>query len=541
MNIIPRPKETKVYDTYFDFDEKMGIESEITNAEKIIQKYFNFASINNKDAKKKFIIKHSSELKTEAYMLDVNNDEILILASDDKGVFYAVQTLLQISGIAAGKRQKFNCCVIADEPRFAHRGFMLDEARHFFGKEFVKKQLDMMALLKLNVFHWHLTDDQGWRVEIKKYPLLTEKGSIRKNTQLNLVGYAKHKEMHDDIEYGKGLFYTQEDIKEIVEYAKELNIEVIPEIDMPGHLTAAIACYPELSCTKENLEVANRWGVMETIGCAGREELYNFVFDVIDELAPLFPSKYFHIGGDEVPKKRWKKCPHCQAKIKELNLKNEEELQGAFNVRVQNHLKSKGKNIIGWNEILKNGNINSDTIVQWWTGNCKKNGVSKWVEQGNSIIITSCQYVYTDYFYAQSDLRHFYSMDYDTLGLPEEYKDKVIGMECPMWTEYVRDEGKYNFNVYPRLQALAEMCWTQKKLRDFDDFNNRLKSFDGIFKKFNIIPAPENFYLCEGKQGKIRKFTRPQDWLKNPNMEYERFTGKETSMPKNWVYDFLTK
>lgn len=541
MNIIPRPKELKIYNNYFEFDEKIGIKSEIYGAEDIIEKFFDFANRNNTDSDQKIIVKTSLELKSEAYLLTVNEDHIIICASDKKGVFYAVQTLLQISGVAAGKIHKFECCAIADEPRFSHRGFMLDEARHFFGKDFVKKQLDMMALLKLNVFHWHLTDDQGWRVEIKKYPLLTEKGSIRKNTQLNLVGYSKHKEKHDNKEYGRGLYYTQEDIKEIVAYAKELNIEIIPEIDMPGHLTAAIACYPELSCTKEKLEVANRWGVMETIGCAGREELYNFVFDVIDELAPLFPSKHFHIGGDEVPKTRWKKCPECQAKIKKLNLKNEEELQGAFNEMVQNHLKSKGKNIIGWNEILKNGNINPDTIVQWWTGNCKQNGISKWVEQGNSIIITSSKFVYMDYFYSQSDLRNFYSMDYDTLGLPEKYEDRVIGMEAPMWTEYVRDTGKYNFNVYPRMQALAEMCWTQKDLRNFDDFNKRLKYFDDIFKKFEIVPAPESFYLCEGKQGKIRKLTRPNDWIKNPNMEYDKFIGKETSQPKNWFLNLLKK
>lgn len=525
MNIIPRPKEVEVFKDFFEFSDKVAINSEIEGSQDIIEKFFDFAKRDYKDASQKFDIKLSSNLNEEAYILEVSNDTITITASNNKGVFYAVQSLLQISGVAANKPHKFECCKITDEPRFAHRGFMLDEARHFFGKEFVKKQLDMMALLKMNIFHWHLTDDQGWRIEIKKYPLLTEKGSIRKNTQLDLVGYNKGKEKHDDKEYGKGFFYTQEDIKEIVAYAKELFIEIIPEIDMPGHLTAAIACYPELSCTKEQIEVANRWGVMDTIGCAGDQKLYDFVFDIIDELAELFPYKYMHIGGDEVPKKRWKTCPKCQAAIKKYNLKNEEQLQAKFNEIVQNHIKTKGKNIIGWNEILKNGNINDDTIVQWWIGNCNSNGIKKWVKKGNSIIITSTYFVYMDQFYAFSDLRKFYSMDYDTLKLPKKYEKNIIGVESPMWTEYVRDHGKFNFNVYPRLQAIAEIGWTQKSLRDFDDFNERLKSFKDIFDKFDIVPASEEYYICKGREGRKRKRLRPKQWQINPNMEYEKFNG----------------
>lgn len=512
MNIIPKPLEAEELDGLYEFKGELLINSEIDGAEEIIKRFIPGG---------KFSVKADSSVKKEGYRLEVQPDGVTVSAFDEKGVFYAVMSLLELSGLAEGKNRAFCCVKIKDEPRFSHRGFMLDEARHFFGKDFVKKTLDMLALMKLNIFHWHLTDDQGWRVEIKKYPLLTEKGSIRKSTQLDLVGYDEHKEKHENKPYGKGYFYTQEDIKEIVSYAASLNIEVIPEIDMPGHLTAAAACYPELTCTGEELEVADRWGIMETIGCAGSDFLYQFVFDVIDELVPLFPGRYFHIGGDEVPKKRWKECPKCQAKIKELGLKDEEELQGAFNLKVQEHLKTKGKSLIGWNEILNNGNVSSDTIVQWWVGDCEETGVKAWVEKGNKIIMTSCPYVYMDYFYSSRDLRKFYSMDYDTVGLPEEFEDNIIGCEAPMWTEYARTVGKFNFNVYPRMQALSEICWTARKNKDFDDFNSRLHNFGGIFEKFGIVPASEKYYLCPDGDPRIAEIDK--EWKENPNTEYERF------------------
>lgn len=527
MNVIPKPKTQIICEGSFKFDDKVFLKSEIEGAQEIIERYLSFASEKNEDAQQAIYVKKIEDLKQEAYILDIEEKAVVISASNLKGVFYAVMTILQLSGIAANENNEMQCCQIIDEPRFGYRGFMLDEARHFFGKAFVKKTLDMMALIKLNVFHWHLTDDQGWRVEIKKYPLLTQKGTTRKSTQLNLIDYDNGNEKHDDKPYGDGFFYTQEDIKEIVAYAQKRNIEIIPEIDMPGHLTAAAACYPELTCTGEKLEVSDRWGIMETIGCAGKQELYDFVFDVIDELAELFPSEYFHIGGDEVPKKRWKTCPKCQEKIKQLGLKDEEELQGAFNLTVMEHLKSKGKKMIGWNEILKAQNISDDTIVQWWVNDCRENGVYDWVKKGNKIIMTYVDYVYMDYFYSHHDLRKCYIMDYDTVGLPEEQKDGIIGVEAPMWTEYVRSEGKFNFNVYPRMHAIAETGWTAKELKDFDDFSSRVNAFEPIFKNFGIVPAPERYYRCEGEDGKHREEIRDEDWKNDPNTEYLNFLKEE--------------
>lgn len=470
-----------------------------------------------------------TNLDKEEYVLNINHAGIKIQASDEVGAFYAVQSLRQILELdTIGKVNTIvtDCVLIKDKPRFAYRGFMLDEARHFFGKEFVKQLLDMMSMLKFNIFHWHLTDDQGWRVEIKKYPLLTEKGSIRKNTQLNLVGYNSFNEKHDDVEYGRGKHYTQTDLKEIVAYATKLNINIVPEVDMPGHLVSAIACYPELSCFDEKVEVSTRWGVMDTICCCGKPIFYKFAKDIIDELVEIFPYKYFHIGGDEVPKTKWKKCPNCQAKIKELGLKDEEDLQGYFNNEILKYLNTKNRNIIGWNEILKATTLSPETVVQYWTGNSKLTGVSKWIEKGNQILLTYCPRCYFDHFYSMKDLRLTYAMDLDTLGLDPKFEKQVLGIEAPQWTEYVRDKEKFDFNTYPRLQALAEICWTAKENKNFEDFDNRLESFKKIMDKFNIGYAPREAYICKGFKGLIRKIYSHKNWVNEPYSEMYKYRGK---------------
>lgn len=457
----------------------------------------------------------------EGYCLSVTEDGIKVFYSTEAGKFYADTTLTQLN-----EGGTLPVCEIEDRPRYAHRAFMLDEARHFFGKEVVKQTLDMMALVKLNVFHWHLTDDQGWRVEIKKYPLLTEKGSIRKSTQLNLIGYNQGKEPHDGVEYGRGKFYTQEDVKEIVAYAAERHINIIPEVDMPGHLMAVIANYPNISCFNEDVDVSDRWGVMDTIGCCGKDDVYNFAKDVIDELSELFPYEYFHIGGDEVPKTKWKKCPACQAKIKELGLRDEEELQAHFTNRILQYLKIKGKKLIGWDEILRAGTLSDETVAQWWEGRAATNGVEKWVKKGNKIVLSYGPYVYLDHFYSMKDLKKTYSLDPVKVGLGEEYADGVIGLEAPLWTEYVRDKGKFDFNAYPRMQALAEICWTDKANKDFADFDGRLQSFFRFLDAEGIAYAPREAYLCRGLKGLIRMIRCGGEWRKDPNSEYMKYRRK---------------
>lgn len=461
------------------------------------------------------------KLDKEGYVIEVEEGGITVKASTDKGCFYAVQTLEQlweIHIVDEVKSLKSPLCTIKDEPRFSWRGFMLDEARHFFGKELVKQTLDMMAMLKFNIFHWHLTDDQGFRVEIKKYPLLTQKGSIRKNTQLNLDGYNQGNELHDDVEYGAGCFYTQEDIKEIVAYAKSLHIDVVPEIDMPGHLVSAIACYPELSCSGKQVDVSTRWGVMDNIGCCGKDDIYNFAKDIIDELVELFPFQYFHIGGDEVPKTQWKTCPKCQAKIKELGLKDEEELQGHFNNVMLAHLKSKNRSMVGWNEILDASTLSNDTIIQWWT-NRGAGKAREWINSGNKAIISMCPYVYFDHFYTVKRLSKTYSFDLDKLHIPLDKEPCILGMEAPQWTEYVRDKVKFDYNTYPRMHSIAEASWTRRDRKNFKSFLKRLEYHEEYLKKIGIGSAPRSVYQPKGITYLKRLVVSQKMWRKDPNWE----------------------
>ncbi len=479
------------------------------------------------DANIDFIRDDSMEL--EQYSLCVCEGGITIHASSEQGAFYAVQSIRQASLLDACsdvEMIKIPEMTIEDKPRFSHRGFMMDEARHFFGKTIIKQFLDMMALNKLNVFHWHLSDDQGWRIEIKKYPKLAIHGSKRSSTQLNMVGYNHHKEKHDNATYGEGLFYTQDDIREIVAYATSLHIDVIPEIDMPGHLVAAISCYPELSCEGKDIDVSKRWGVLSDIGCAGGNTLLPFVKDVIDEICEIFPSNYFHIGGDEVPKTKWKKCPKCQAKIKELGVKNENELQGWFNNQVLDYLKTKGKSMIGWNEILEASELSSDVIVQWWTGSANCSGVSNWLSKGNKIVLSPCTFLYMDHFYASKDLKKTYSLDLNTLELDEKFENSVLGIEAPQWTEYIRSVEKLQFNCYPRMQALAEINWTAKDKKNFDDFEYRLTAQNSIMDAMDINYATRDAYLKQGFNGYMRKVKAAHQWATDPNTEFLAYSRK---------------
>lgn len=524
LNIIPKPLIQKEYLNFFSLDLPLIITSDFENIKNLILKSFPKILIKPCPEANNFLIVHDELLGKEEYKITVKENSILISASSEKGAYYGFQTLLQLT--VGEDNIKVPCCEIIDKPRFLYRGFMMDEARHFFGKEFIKSILDMMAKLKLNTFHWHLTDDQGWRVEIKKYPLLTEKGSIRSSTQLNIISTLFGKAKNDNKTYGEGLFYTQKDIMEIVDYAKEKHINIIPEIDMPGHLISAISCYPELSCAENPIDVSNKWGVMDTIGCCGKKNIYNFVKDVIDELVKLFPYEYFHIGGDEVPKTKWKECPNCQAKIKELLLADEEELQSHFNNIILNYLKTKNKKMMGWNEILKAKNLPDDILVQWWMGG--KSKVLPWLERGNKIILSNLNYMYMDHFYAMKDLSKFYSLDLNVLALDEKYESQVLGIEAPQWTEYIKDKRKFDFNTFPRMQALAEICWTAKKNKNFPNFEERLKVFNKKLDKLNINYAPRSEYLCLGIRGKFRKLFSWLQWIINPCYEVETYYKKKS-------------
>ena len=359
LNLIPKPLHAIEKGGNTPFSRKTALTGDFNH---LFDTLFPMMPNTDNAVENKLVFKTDSSMPSEAYHIICTDDNnILISSSDASGAFYAVMTLLQL----ADGNGVIPSVEIEDAPRFRHRGFMLDCARHFWSVDKIKQILDVMARIKMNIFHWHLTEDQGWRIEIKKYPLLTEKGAIRKSTALSLTGYEEHKEPRDYTEYGRGLYYTQEEVREVVAYAAKRNINIIPEIDMPGHFVAAIACYPELSCTEEKVDVSDRWGVLDNIACCGKENIYRFVKDIIDELCELFPYPYFHIGGDEVPKDHWKVCPNCQKKIRELGLKDENALQSYFNNVISAYLKEKGKHTVGWNEILEGENLDNSIIPQW--------------------------------------------------------------------------------------------------------------------------------------------------------------------------------
>ena len=521
ISIIPKPLKVTEGKGVFKYTFATKVGGDFPQTKKQLVSIFSKsgieATITSCSADINFVT--DSSIEEEGYLLEVAENSITIKASDEAGAFYSLQTLIQLCKVdilTNVEEVEIPCCVIYDKPRFKRRAFMLDVARHFSTMDTIKECLNMMALNKLNVFHWHLTDDQGWRIEIKKYPLLTKQGAVRKGTQL-----AGNK-MEDKM-YGEGLYYTQEDIKEIVSYAKDLHIEVMPEIDMPGHLVAAINCYPELSCEGNQIDVSTHWGILDDIGCVGGDKLMPFVKDIIDEIVELFPYGYFHIGGDEVPKKKWKVCPKCGAKIKELGLKDEEELQGWFNNEILQYLKTKNKNMIGWNEILKATKLSDETIIQWWIHSAKASGVDKWLAKGNKVILTPEPYLYMDHCYDMKDLKKYYSVDLDTMGLSMDYESQVLGIEAPLWTEYVRCKEKLQFNIYPRMQALGEINWTSKENKNFADFETRLPLQMKIMDSLNIKYANREAYLVRGFKNWGRASKAWLNWSKNQNHEFEKY------------------
>lgn len=422
----------------------------------------------------------------EAYRLAVTDEGVTIEAPTEAGVFYGVQTLRKSLPVVREAEVVMPAVVVNDEPRFSHRGMMLDVSRHFFALDSVKRYIDLLALHNINRFHWHLTDDQGWRIEIKKYPELTQVGSKRSET---VIGHNTGK--YDGIPYGG--FYTQEEAREIVAYAKDRYITVIPEIDMPGHMQGALAAFPDLGCTGGPYEVWRMWGVSEEVLCAGNPKTLQFVKDVMDELMEIFPSEYFHIGGDECPKIRWKKCPKCQAKIKALKLKGdsqhaaEERLQSYFMSEVEKYLNKHGRRIIGWDEILEGGVAPSATIMAWRGVN---EGV-KAVKLQHDVIMVPTSYLYFDYYQAKDKnqepiaiggyvpLEKVYSFDPVPENLTPEEAKHIIGTQANLWTEYIPNFRQVEYMVLPRMDALSEIQWVEPGQKNYEDFLSRMpKMFD---------------------------------------------------------------
>jgi hexosaminidase len=421
----------------------------------------------------------------EGYTLSVMPKKIIIKAETAAGLFYAVQTLRQLMPAEIESQEikepivlTVPACEIKDNPRFVYRGMHLDVGRHMFPLEYVKRYIDMIALHKMNVFHWHLTEDQGWRIEIKKYPLLTETGGFRKET---LIGHGGRPPFEFD---GKpyGGFYTQEEVKEVVEYARQRFITVIPEIEMPGHSVAALAAYPGLSCTGKPIEVVTRWGVFDDVYCAGKEETFEFLQDVLDEIVQLFPSKYIHIGGDECPKTRWEVCPLCQERIKAEGLADEHELQSYFIKRIENYLLTKERRIIGWDEILEGGLAPQATVMSW---RGTRGGIAA-ARAGHDVIMTPSSHLYLDHYQTEpgdqplaiggySPLEWVYSYEPLPEELTEEEQKYILGLQGNLWSEYLKTPDYMEYMAYPRMFAIAETGWTPANKKDFEEFLARFK------------------------------------------------------------------
>jgi len=418
----------------------------------------------------------------EGYTLEITPQKINILAGNPVGIFYGVQTLRQLLPAELERRTKIEnidwkvpCLRIEDFPRFSWRGYMLDEARHFHGKDIVKKLLELMALLKLNIFHWHLSDDQGWRIEIKKYPKLIETGSKREETQ---VGDFTNRKT-DGIPHSG--HYFQEDIKEIVEYAKDRCITIIPEIDLPGHTRAVLASYPNLSCRGYTFRVSPHWGIHRDVLCVGKEEVFDFVQGVFNEISELFPSNIIHIGGDEVPKNRWKECTHCQSRINNEGLNSEEDLQVYFTNRIAAFLNSRGNRVMGWNEILDE-KVKEDLICQYWFRGKQK--VVEHLQKGGNSIMSNFKYAYLDHSYSFTPLRLAYDFEPIPKKLHKQYHKHVLGLEALMWGEFVPNIKRLEWQTFPRLIAFSEVGWTQKDKRKFKYFQKRLGV---LLKRFDLL------------------------------------------------------
>ena len=418
--------------------------------------------------------KYYSNTNQGKYFLNIYQNQISISQSDPLGNFYGIQTLLQLIPAEQKNEIKLPCVEIKDAPKYAWRGMHLDCARHFFPVAFVKKYIDYLAMYKFNTFHWHLTDDQGWRIEIKKYPKLTQIGGYRNGSMVGHYGDQKY----DSIRYGG--FYTQAEIKDVVAYASQRHITIVPEIEMPGHAVAALAAYPQYSCTGGPFEVTKQWGVLDDVFCP-KEETFTFLQNILTEVIALFPSQYIHIGGDECPKTRWKTCPHCQALIKQKGLKDEHELQSYFVQRIEKFVNSKGRKIIGWDEILEGG-LAPNAAVMSWRGT--EGGIAA-AQQKHFVVMTPGSHCYFDHYQSEAkteplaiggftSVEKVYSFDPMPKELSPDEAKYILGAQANLWSEYIDTPEKVEYMIFPRMIALSEVLWGTSNPVDFDGFKTRL-------------------------------------------------------------------
>lgn len=487
LSLIPQPLHMEEQDGDFKLDGNVTVKVDDKNeelrklADLFVQGVYDRTGLTIKRGKpdekgKSILLKIVSDtLGDEGYRLFVTNKDIVVQASKANGIFYGIQTIYQLLPTeVSGSWVSIPAVSIFDQPRFGWRGLMLDVGRYFYSVEYVKKFIDYLSMHKLNVFHWHLTEDHGWRIAIKKYPRLTEVGAWRSGTNFqpgNNIDHNPH-----------GGFYTQEEIREVVAYAKDRYVTVVPEIELPGHSLAALTAYPDLSCTGGPFQIPEKWGIQEDIYCAGKEEVFVFLENVLAEVIELFPSEIIHIGGDEAPKKRWSACPHCQKRIKEEGLKDEHELQSYFITRIERFLNSKGRKIIGWDEILEGG-LAPNAAVMSWRGT--KGGIAA-AKMGHPVVMTPTSHMYFDYFQGEPylepfaiwghvPLRKVYGYEPVPEELTTEEQKYVLGVQGNLWSEFIHSSDKNEYMTYPRGAALAEIAWSNPERKNWEDFKRRME------------------------------------------------------------------
>jgi len=523
INIVPRPQEVILGQETFTINPQTAISSDDQSHKtaKILQGHikeqggFQIDIIESGESPYGTIeFKYDDKFAKEAYELLVSKNGIVLTASNATGWFYGVQSLIQLFPSISNSAEpassiEIQTLRIMDSPRFKWRAFMLDEARYFKGIDQVKMLLDEMAFLKMNVFHWHLVDDQGWRIEIKKYPLLTEIGSKRKSTQ---VGPLMWNSPIQSAEPHEG-FYIQEEIKELIRYAEERHISIVPEIEMPGHSSAAIASYPWLGTAKKEIEVPIKFGVGKDVYDVSDPKVYLFLTDVLDEVMDLFPSNVIHIGGDEVKYTHWKESESVQAYMKEKGLASPADLQVYFTNSISQYLQSKGRRMMGWNEIMGHNlheyqdeadtkteqKLAKETVVHFWKGDVKL--ATQAASMGYDIVNSLHSETYLDYSYENLPLSRAYAFDPLPPDLAPEYQEKVIGTGCQMWGEWIPTNGHMHFQAFPRIAAYAEIGWTQKENKNFDDFLVALQGLKKRWKQKGIYYAPD--VVVEGKSSSL--------------------------------------
>ena len=486
-NVVPMPQSVvlvKGFGFQLDGDVQILAAPVLHREAEFLQQYLREVaglqlSIADKREKKKRYIElaiDKSAVNEEQYTLTVNQKGIRIEGGSDAGVFYGIQTLRK----AAASGTEFAAVTIKDTPRFSWRGMHLDCSRHFFSVDFVKKYIDLLAMHNMNTFHWHLTDDQGWRIEIKRFPELTTIGSMRSGTTLGT-----NSDLDDGIPHGG--FYTQQQARDIVKYAAERHITVVPEIDMPGHMLAALACYPELGCTGGPYQVGHYWGVYKDVLCVGNPKVYDFVEGVLSEIMDIFPSEVIHIGGDEAPTEKWQACPKCNT----LNLSGT-TYQGYFTRRVFDFITAHHRRVLGWDEILDGSP--ADAMIMSWRGTAPG---AKAARQGHDVVMTPTSHVYFDYQQSEEPEHEpsrcsgfipvdmVYSLDPAPDSIPADARRHILGGQANIWTEYIFTEGMVEYQALPRMSALAEVLWTMPERKDYNEFVERLTRFTRLFELYH--------------------------------------------------------